>query len=186
MMYACLTSARAWYDTFFGMPTIEVPGVSFGFFIQLSQTQTALYRLTISDDPAWDKSVLRNSADILDLLSRCIVRFEEVDHAYPQKPGGEGEETLFTKAVKIMKMLKANWEPALRQSLWGGMPTPRSLTHSTGPPSTLGSVPATTGSTMEAHATPMVVDPNPTLTEPGSVDFNDITWMTDVFGPWEF
>jgi len=130
----------------------------------MSQTQVALYRLTTAEDPAWDKQVLRNTADLLDILDRTAERLVEAGEAYPLKNDHE-EGTLFTKAAKIMRNIKASWEPALMQHL-GGLPTPNSHV-------------------MKAEDPPMVEVDNAVMADPSSMDFNDLAWMTDVFGPWE-
>jgi hypothetical protein len=191
-MYSCLRAVRSWYEIWFSIPLIDIPGLPFSIYTQLSQTQVALHRLTTSDEPAWDKELLRNTADLLVILDRSAVRFEEVERVYPQEPG-EDCQTIWSKAVKILRNIKATWEPTLSQSLSaghgggsggvGGLPTPNSH-------DAAGNVAgAGRGGAPHAGQAPggqgMVVDNTANvLADP--VDFNDLAWMTDVFGPWEF
>ncbi|KAF7564118.1 hypothetical protein G7046_g61 [Stylonectria norvegica] len=165
-MFTCLKSARAWFDVFFSIPLLDVPGSPFSLFIQLSQVQVALYRLTTSEDPCWDKDLVRNTADLLVILDQTIERFLAVDEAYNLKVD-EVEPTLFVKGAKIMRNIKNSWEPALSRHLGSSLPTPNSQ--------------VMTSQSAEAANMPenMEIDPN-------ALDFNDMTWMTDVFGPWEF
>lgn len=187
-LYSCLRAVRAWYDIWFTIPLAEVPSLPFAFFIQLSQTQVALYRLTTTDDPAWDKEVLRNTADLLVILDRTIERFNDVAKAYPMKTTEE-DGTLFTKAMKIMKNIKASWEPALTQNL-GGLSTPISQTTVAAGSSNSGT--ASTNGPMAIGAEPASMAPGGTglpdagFVDPVTMDFTDLAWMTDVFGPWEF
>lgn len=166
-MYSCLRAVRAWYELFFSMPVSEMPALPFAFYVELSQTQVALYRLTTSEDPAWDKEVLRNTADLLDILDRTIDRFLQVAIYYNLRTDDE-EGTLFHKGAKIMRNIKSSWEPALAQHL-GGLPTPNSQ--------------VMTSSAIEAA--PMVDPDGTVIGDSSSLDFTDLAWMTDVFGPWE-
>ncbi|KND92192.1 hypothetical protein TOPH_03057 [Tolypocladium ophioglossoides CBS 100239] len=50
--YACTKAARAWFDTFFAVPLMEVPGLPFAVYVSMSHMQAILYRLTTSEDPA--------------------------------------------------------------------------------------------------------------------------------------
>lgn len=184
-LYACLRAARAWYDIWFSIPLAEVPSLPFAMFIQLSQTQVALYRLTTCEDPAWDKEALRNTADLLVILDRTAERFEAMATVYPLTTGEEETDTtIFTKATKIMRNIKASWEPALAQNLGGhGLPTPTS--HGSNAPPGIhigqpGQVPLGPGGTVLDNTDPALGVP------PITMDFTDLGWMTDVFGPWEF
>jgi hypothetical protein len=207
-MYACLRAVRSWYEIWFSIPLIDIPGLPFSVYTQLSQTQVALHRLTTSDDPAWDKELLRNTADLLVILDRSAARFEEVARVYPQEPG-EDCQTIWSKAVKILRNIKTTWEPTLAQCL-NREPSNNHNNSNAGPASAHGNNPAAPGQGGLVGGVPtpssqgvamnvggngraphqggqqMVMDgsSNAVLTE--GVDFNDFAWMTDVFGPWEF
>lgn len=168
-MHSCLRACRAWYDLFFSLPAPEMPGLPFAFYVEMSQTQVALYRLTTSEDPDWDKEILRNTADLLSILDKTTEKCMEAAELYPVETEDE-EGTLFTKAAKIMRNIKASWEPALAQHL-GGLPTPNSQ------------VMANSSSVIEQ--VPLVEAENAVMGDPSSIDFTDLAWMTDVFGPWE-
>lgn len=210
-MYCCLRAVRSWYDVWFSIPLIDIPGLPFSIYTQLSQTQVALHRLTVTDDPAWDKELLRNTADLLVILDRSAVRFEEVERVYPQEPG-EDCQTIWSKAVKILRNIKTTWEPTLAQCLNRDLPTNdtgggaggNGAAGRAGQVAAVGGIPVPTnqGVTVNVGAAgsnagggrvahqggqDMVIDggnSNTVLTE--AVDFNDLAWMTDVFGPWEF
>ena len=167
-MYAVVKAIRSWYDLFFGMPAQEVPGMPFSFFIQFTQTHVALYKLAVSDDPAWDKSFLRSTTDPATLFYRSIERFQQVAAVYPMKSTTDAP-TVFAKGVSMVSHIKASWEPALTHHL-GGLPTPESqATQSAG----LGMTPN------------LSADPAAGFGDPSTWDFGDMGWMTDVL-PWEF
>ncbi|GKU11314.1 unnamed protein product [Fusarium langsethiae] len=167
-MYACLRAIRAWYDVFFGIPVEEVAGVPFAVYIQLSQIQIALYRLTTSEDPAWDKEVVRNTADLLVLLDQVIDFFTRIDSVYKMKVSA-GEETVFLMGAKIMRNIRNSWEPILSRHLSG--------------------VPLSAANQGAVQSMPAPNPPDQQSIDMAAVnmmDFGDITWMSDVFGPWEF
>lgn len=177
-MFECLKCVRAWFDIFLSIPLMEIPGSPFAVYVQLSQNQVALYRLTTSEDPAWDKDMVRNTADLLSLLDQTIELFNQLDSVYVFK-AGEGEETLFVKASKIMNNIRTSWEPALSRHL-GGIPTPNSQGQGQGQ----GQAP--NANPVEAPMPPIPMVPGFNLPDPSMMDFGDMTWMSDVFGPWEF
>lgn len=172
-MYACLRAVRAWYDIFFTIPPTEIPGLPFSIFVQLPQTQVALYRLTTAEDPSWDKEVLRTTADLLTTLDNTATRFDETARVYQMQTLGDGL-TLFHKGAKIVRNVKANWEPALAQTLGGGgIPTPASQGR---------------GEVVMSGGTEVVAEGpgGPGLTDPELENFNiEWAWMSDAFGPWE-
>ena len=133
-----------------------------------SQVQIALYRLTTSEDPVWDKELVRNTADLLVLLDQTVDFFTRLDSAYKIKVSA-GEETVFRMAAKIMGNIKSSWEPTLSRHL-GGVPS----------------------SSTNQGAFQLIPAPNPPdqqgidIAAVNMMDFGDVAWMSDVFGPWEF
>lgn len=171
-MFSCLKAIRCWYDIFFSVPLIDFPGIPFTFYMQLSSIQIALYRLTTSEDPAWDKDLVRNTADLLSLLNRVNDKFLAVGQAYEMRCD-DPETNVFAKGAKIVKNLRTSWEPVLSRHL-GGIPTPNSQVMST----QADEVPPNSDYTVSEHIN--INDP------PMSMDFGDTVWWTDVFGPWDF
>ena len=51
-MYACLVSVKMFFNKLFAYPLREFPALPFSIYIQMLQTIVALYRLTITEDPA--------------------------------------------------------------------------------------------------------------------------------------
>ncbi|KAF4988706.1 hypothetical protein FGRMN_9599 [Fusarium graminum] len=166
-MYSCLKAIRSWYDVFFGIPLEHFQGSPFAIFIQLSHVQIALYRLTTSEDPAWDKDLVRNTADLLVLLDQVIDFFMQMNSAYKMKVN-EGEETVFVAGARIMRNIRNTWEPTLSRHLGGAS----SLSTNQG--------------AVQPISTQLSAQPTMDMTNVNMMDFGDVTWMSDVFGPWEF
>lgn len=171
-MFSCLKAIRGWYDIFFSVPHIDFPGIPFTFYMQLSSIQIALYRLTTSEDPSWDKDLVRNTADLLSLLNQVNDKFLAVGQAYEMRCD-DPEGTVFAKGAKIVKNIRNSWEPVLSRHL-GGIPTPNSQAMS----NQTDEVPPNSDYPVSEHLN--INDP------PMSMDFGDTVWWTDVFGPWDF
>lgn len=169
-LYACTKAARAWYDTF-AIPLLEVPGMPFAVYVDMTYMQATLYRLTTAEDAAWDKEILRATADLLMLLDKSIDMFCKVNEVYAVTTV-DPESTVFAKGARILRNVRSSWESALSRYLGGGMPTPSSQTM--GHPAMMPKL--------------MVDNPaeSPVVAEMPALDFGDMTWMTDMLGPWEF
>lgn len=168
-MFSCTKASAAWFEWFFSVPLMEVPSLPFVVYVSMSHIQAMLYRLTTSEDPAWDKQVLRNTADLLVLLDKTIDVFCKVGEVYCLRTD-DSDGTVFLKGARILRNVRNFWEPALTQILNNNLPTPNSQT----------SQPLNTMPPLEPK---MMMDTNPVL-GPG-FDLNDMTWMTDIFGPWD-
>ncbi|KAL7813924.1 hypothetical protein V8C44DRAFT_326703 [Trichoderma aethiopicum] len=166
-MYAGLVAARAWYDVLFSIPLAEFIGMPFSLYVQLAQIHALLYRVTTLDDPAWDKEIVRSTADLGNYLDRTIDLFTKAEALYPLR-GGPEDVSIFGKCTKVLRNVRSNWEPAIVQQPMGGLPTPNSQV-------VPGAAPQPT----------LLVDHSMMPDQDLSADFGDINWMTQVFGPWE-
>ncbi|EHK17182.1 uncharacterized protein TRIVIDRAFT_75774 [Trichoderma virens Gv29-8] len=167
-MYAGLVAARAWYDVLFAIPLAEFIGMPFSLYVELAQIHALLYRVSTMDDPAWDKEIVRSTADLGNYLDRTIDLFTKAEALYPLR-GGSEDVSIFGKCTKVLRNVRSNWEPAIVQQPLGGLPTPSSQV-----------IPGT------APQPPLLVDHSMLPDQDLSADFGDINWMTQVFGPWEF
>ncbi|KAG8425819.1 hypothetical protein J3459_009651 [Metarhizium acridum] len=175
-MYSCTKHAKAFYDIFFAIPAAEVAGLPFAAYVEMSHMQANLYRLTTVEDKAWDKDILKVTADLLSLLDKTIELFYRVDEVYPIRTD-DHDGTLFTKGAKILRNLRASWEPILAPYLRDvALPTPKSQ----------GQAVSTAINAMDEAGTHegLIVDG---VADPSTVlDLSDMTWMSDIFGPWDY
>lgn len=193
-MYQCLQAIRCWYDAFFERPIHEIPALPFSVYISLSVMQVMLYRLTVLEHPMWDKSVVRATADVLDILDRTIDIFQQLPNIYPLSDDSDGSN-LYVHGARHLKTLRATWAPSLA-NIFGsinnnnnngnnGMPTPNSQTAAMSmSPS---QVHAQAQAQAQAHAAAMGMagHGHPGLMDQGQADFQDMAWIADIFGPWE-
>lgn len=173
-MYMCITCTKTFYDTFFAIPLTDIPILPFYVYVAHSSVQTMLYRLTIAENSIWDKEIIRNTADVISIMDRTIQLFENITHVFPSHEH-EIYATLFSNGVKFMRSLRAAWQPAVAKQ-YGGLPTPSSQNDgSMGQAAHDGH-----GGGMQAGTEAVGIMP-----DGPSIDFNDISWMADIFGPWQ-
>lgn len=175
-MYSSAKAAKSFYDTFFAIPALEVAGLPFAAYVEMSHMQATLYRLTTVEDQAWDKDILKGTVDLLYYLDKTIELFYRVDEVYAVRTDDQ-DGTLFTKGAKILRNLRLSWEPILGPYLRdASLPTPNSQ-----------------GQVVNTAMNPMDTTPsNAGLVVDGvgdptaGLDLSDLTWMSDIFGPWEY
>uniref|UniRef100_L2FUC2 Zn 2cys6 transcription factor n=1 Tax=Colletotrichum fructicola (strain Nara gc5) TaxID=1213859 RepID=L2FUC2_COLFN len=112
ILYACLHAVKAWFEHFFTLPPAAYYAIPFTFFAQLSQCVIALYRLTIFEDPVWDRTSVRNTIDLIATLDEVGDRFMRVCSEAGLNIDVE-EGNAFAKAVKTIRGLRGNWESTL-------------------------------------------------------------------------
>lgn len=129
-------------------------GISFTMFFQFCRALVNLYKLSTLDDPAWDRNMVRNTANILEILDRThyMMRKSAEYLAVPNDP----EWNVFEKGVRMVKSIKQNWEPKLRE-MW---------------------FPSMSSNGMESE----FVQSGPLLPDLMSMTGFDDSWMLDVFG----
>ncbi|CAG8043814.1 unnamed protein product [Penicillium olsonii] len=115
-LYASLLATQSWLDVWLDLKAVEYMQVSSVVFFQWARAILNLYRLTTLEDPAWSKSFVQETANILDFLNSAIAAVKE----YPEYlHSEEGRDiNLLEKGLKMMEALKSNWEPKLFD-LWG-------------------------------------------------------------------
>ncbi|KAJ9133831.1 Transcriptional regulator WAR1 [Pleurostoma richardsiae] len=164
-LWACVQSIQAWFDVYFKIPVMMNIGVTFNVFSQLSRCFITLYRLSTLDDPAWDKSLVKANLNIVTLIERFAGIMEEI----PEVAGLVGdptssitEQTIFTKAAKIMREMAVRWRIEL-----DGEQQPNAAA---GPEGQTGQV------------APIVSD---RIGEELMMDFGSDPWLSDIFVSWD-
>ncbi|CAG8173321.1 unnamed protein product [Penicillium salamii] len=119
-LHTSLQATKIWLNIWLDLRAVEYMQVSSIVFFQWARAILNLYRLTTLDDPTWSKSVVRETADVLDFLNKSIAAIKE----YPEYLRfEEGKDiNLLEKGLKMTEALKSNWEPKLIE-LWG-LPMP--------------------------------------------------------------
>lgn len=76
----------------------------------MAHCSKSLYRLTVLDDPAWDRRAVREQIDILALCDRLIRSYEEAAEKRRVVGGTSVEEDQFTRGARVLRSMKAGVE----------------------------------------------------------------------------
>jgi hypothetical protein len=88
-------------------------------YFQFSRALVTLYKLSTLDDPAWDRNMVRNTANILEILDRIAYNMKtcasSLDISGP-------EWNIFDKGMKMTQSIKQGWEPQLMEIWYPNVP----------------------------------------------------------------
>lgn len=111
-LLACLQGIKAWLSTFLAIPPSKYILFSFALYAQLSQVIFLLYRLSTIEDPDWDLEVVRQEANVLDVLDQVIDRLSRVSRE-AEIICDAAEADSFSTAIKAIKYMRSTWESVL-------------------------------------------------------------------------
>ncbi|OQE46982.1 hypothetical protein PENCOP_c001G05365 [Penicillium coprophilum] len=115
-LYTSLQASKGWLDVWLEIEGVDYLQLSCIIFFQFTRAIVTLYKLTVLEDPAWSKSMVRDTANILEYLNRN----EAVIRKYPEYLTFDEnrEMNLLEKGLRIVHGLRMNWEPKLME-IWG-------------------------------------------------------------------
>ncbi|KAJ5227234.1 uncharacterized protein N7469_007240 [Penicillium citrinum] len=108
----CLHASKTWFDVYLSIPPETYLGIPFTIYFQFSRALVTLYKLSTLDDPAWDKNMVRNTANILDILDRITYGMKTAN----SQDINEAEWNIFDKGAKMAQSIKQGWEPKLMET----------------------------------------------------------------------
>ncbi|EON97649.1 putative zn 2cys6 transcription factor protein [Phaeoacremonium minimum UCRPA7] len=84
-------------------------------FCQLSHCFILLFKLSTLEDPSWDKSLVRQTVDVVELLEKFAAVMGETPAAagFLGDPEVIGDQNIFFKSSRIMRALATNWRKDL-------------------------------------------------------------------------
>ncbi len=103
-----LACADAWFRIFFSMPDTALLELPLAIFWQLHHNTAALFRLTVLDDPAWDRDAVRRTVDVFEMLERLAVNLEHVPGLTGRN--ADDEDDAVCESVRAIREMKGNWE----------------------------------------------------------------------------
>lgn len=108
-VYACVTACKQNIDNWFDLSTEECSGLSVMATIHFARCTHILYRLSLIDDPSWDRKMVRDAVDLLDMLERAADKFGEV----AKFKGLElDEESVFLRGTAALRNAIPIWAKA--------------------------------------------------------------------------
>ncbi|KAI1863722.1 uncharacterized protein JN550_009422 [Neoarthrinium moseri] len=110
----CLESAKAFMDVFLQIEPAEYCGIPLWLMIQFAHCAQAIYRLSLLDDPGWDRSAVRQFVDVLEILERAAVRMTAAHEACGYSINGS-DKGVFTRSAAALRATIPQWSAALEQ-----------------------------------------------------------------------
>ena len=86
-------------------------------FTQMAFCILALYRLTTYDDPAWDRGLVRDTADLSLILGQIIEKCAQVKGVMNLDPGTSEDKDLFSGNARTIKAIKTWWDAKVAAEL---------------------------------------------------------------------
>ncbi|KAK9319612.1 hypothetical protein V1517DRAFT_310580 [Lipomyces orientalis] len=106
-LYSCLQAIKSWFDIFLKFDPSEYLGISMSVWKQLGGKVFLLYRLMALDDPAWDRDLVRRTANLSQILDQITTNLQHVAATAGWKHQLPGQEDVFLQSTKVIGMLKA-------------------------------------------------------------------------------
>lgn len=119
-LYTSLRATKGWLDLWLELEGGEYLQLSCLIFFQFTRAVVSLYRLTILEDPAWSRSMVRDTANILEYLNKneAVLRrcpeYITFDHSR--------EMNILEKGLRLIQGMRMNWEPKLMEMWRPNMP----------------------------------------------------------------
>ena len=111
LLESCLDMISGWFDTFFRIPPSRYVGITFSYYCQMAHNLMTLFHLSMRDDPAWDRTVVRAKLNVLDICDRLAAGFAEVSKSRRHVVGPD--EDIFVKCSRITLLMKEWWQSEL-------------------------------------------------------------------------
>ncbi|KAK9769016.1 putative Heterokaryon incompatibility protein-domain-containing protein [Seiridium cardinale] len=112
-LHACLEAAKNFLDLFLTIEPEEYPGLPFWIMIEYAHSSQVIYRLSLLDDPGWDRSMARQTADIIYYLEKVASNMDQAHDVGDYSINGT--DSLFKKAAASLRMTIPTWTANLEQ-----------------------------------------------------------------------
>lgn len=113
-LQACLEAAKGFMECFLTIDPTEYRGLTFWIMIEYVHSAQLIYRLSLLDDPGWDRAMVRQTANIVYYLEQTASRFQQA-HELEQYGANAADQTLFSKAYDSLKTTIPVWNASLEQ-----------------------------------------------------------------------
>lgn len=118
-LYACLHAIKNWFDVFLKLPPATYIGISMSEYTQLAHCMIALYRLSTFECPDWDRSLVRDYANLSMILDQVVTNFSGVKAAVGLDKEGPDDRDLFTLTSRTLSHIKTWWDSKASADLVG-------------------------------------------------------------------
>ncbi|RYP22616.1 hypothetical protein DL767_009012 [Monosporascus sp. MG133] len=180
-----LRATKLWLEKYFSFEPAEYIGFTISMFLFFSRLTQILYRLSVTEDPAWDRAAVRHSVDLIATLETGAARFAGVARAAGfEGDGSDGGDT-FTRAAHALQATIPNWRAKLEQA--GAIPVTAPAAGDNAGIAGAGETGLAAGDTTTVHESEFVSSSSvDQMQEFMPMDFADDPWITEFFAPlWD-
>ncbi|KPM41743.1 hypothetical protein AK830_g4856 [Neonectria ditissima] len=156
--HACIHAIKQGLENWFSLTPEELFGASLGLLLHFGRWTHVLYRLAMREDPAWDRTTVRTTIDLIQTLERGAERMDSVPKAVCLR--GDGSN-FFTNSAMTLRGAIPIWKRALE------------------------GVDATSNGDFMAQNVQGLAAPDVAPNEFVAMDVSNDAWMSEVFSLWE-
>lgn len=112
------SAIKIWFASFWPISRNYYSALSFASWCQLAHCLMSLYKLSVLDEPAWDRVALRRDLDVFDVSDRIIQDMADAGTARRLSTTGRGagsrsnvaaEDDIFSTCTKLLTAMRNSW-----------------------------------------------------------------------------
>lgn len=115
-LQSCLQSAKGCLDNLFTIRPKSYWYLPFPIIMSFTHCVSTLYRLSVVEDPAWDRAAARSQADVLQYLTQFAERADKSDPRSFNEGKGSNEARGGNSAESLWRTI-AMWRPTLENAM---------------------------------------------------------------------
>ncbi|KAH7127862.1 hypothetical protein B0J13DRAFT_564629 [Dactylonectria estremocensis] len=108
-VFACIKACKECIDNWLAFSTDECYGMHVMIPIYFARCTHILYRLSLTEDPCWDRQMVRNAVDLLGIMEAAAMMFTDVALA---KGMDKDPENLFVRGAAALRQAIPIWAKA--------------------------------------------------------------------------
>ncbi|RYP72360.1 hypothetical protein DL769_004469 [Monosporascus sp. CRB-8-3] len=179
-----LRATKLWVEKYFSFEPAEYIGFTISMYLSFSRLTQILYHLSLTDDPAWDRTAVRHAVDLIATLETGASRFAGVARAAGFEGDGSDGCDYFTRAAHALQATIPNWRAKLEQA--GAIPVTAPAPGDNAGIAGAGETGLAAGDTTAVHESEFGWSSSVDQMQELMMNFADDPWITEFFTPlWE-
>lgn len=110
-LYACVQSSKLVIENFISMEPLQYTSGSMYENLHIMHAIQTLHRLSLLDEPGWDRVAVRKMADVMSYLEQLVLKLE-VAHTQVAMEFGVGH-SIWSRGAKRLKVALPKWSAGL-------------------------------------------------------------------------
>ncbi|RYP60922.1 hypothetical protein DL771_010331 [Monosporascus sp. 5C6A] len=179
-----LRATKLWLVKYLSFESAEYIGFTVSMYLFFSRLTQILYRLSLMDDPAWDRAAVHHAVDLIATLETAAARFAGVAPAAGFEGDGSDGDDGFTRAAHALQATIPSWRAKLEQA--GAIPVTAPAAGDKPGIAGAGETSLAAGETTTVHESEFGSSSVDQMQEFMMMDFADDPWITEFFTPlWD-